>query len=253
MAYNLGQYDTSKMSFGTGVLLAAPWKSGKPEVDPAQWYQVGLVESAEMSVAREKIEFEGGTPKVKIAEYSLKETVDFTANVSQWDKRWISWAIGGTYDSATDALTFGSSFDLGETMSLRFVHEAAAGGNEKVIIDIWKAVGKGEINFSFGDEKHGFPMGFSVLNSTYTFNGDMSNLATIGTTTAGVQAVRSNLFSGTPGHASKDNAIYTSPIDGYYWAAEEGVTTGETYSVTSGVQTGNYFKVFGTTGAGNYA
>jgi hypothetical protein len=128
-----------------------------------------------MAITREKLDVYQGTPMQLVKQYVTQESVQFTINGIEWNVLNLIYALaGGATAQATisgttyDYLGFGGDVNLSE-VAVRFVHVLPAGST--VEIDIWKAQGLGEVTWTFAEELHEIPYGFTALQTSTDWNG----------------------------------------------------------------------------------
>jgi len=164
MAYNVPTYDTTRFSFGPGILYM-----GVPGATPL--VDVGQVKgSSEFSVERTILQVESGSPKSLIAQYVTKEQVKLKVTGIEWDLDNIAYVLGaGTtgLTGANETLEFGGNMSM-TNRALRFVHRAPDGST--IDLHIFNAQGQGKIAISFKeDDVHEFPFEFQALEGTSDF------------------------------------------------------------------------------------
>jgi hypothetical protein len=165
MAYNVPTYDTSRFSFGPGVLyLGAPGLT--PEVD------IGAVKGgAELSVERTKLEVKQGSPQTLVEQYVIEEKVMLKVTGIEWNFDNLSYLLGA--GATTGIGSYQEKFEFGGAMTvnnraLRFVHRTPDGST--VDVHIFKAQGSGKIAITFNEaDMHEFPFEFSALEGTTDF------------------------------------------------------------------------------------
>lgn len=165
MAYNVPTYDTTRFSFGPGILyMGAPGTT--PLVD------IGAVKgNAEFSVERTILKVEQGSPKSLIAQYVTKEEVKMKVNGIEWNLDNLAYILGaGTttgIGSYQEKLEFGGNMSM-TNRALRFIHRTPDGST--IDIHIFNAQGSGKIAIPFNeDDTHEFPFEFQALEGTSDF------------------------------------------------------------------------------------
>ena len=175
MAWNISTYDTSKISFGPGVLFIAPLGT-TPSDNSA--YDIGAVTSgAELSITREMLDVQQGNPKQLIKRWVTAESVQLTVNGLEIDTNKLAKSLGAgvtTTAGTLDTLLFGSDVNAQE-YSVSFRHQMPSGTT--VYIDLWKAQPSGEMTMTFGDEPVQVPYVFVAQDSANEW-GSTSNAAT---------------------------------------------------------------------------
>jgi hypothetical protein len=165
MAYNVPSYDTTRFSFGPGILyMGAPGTT--PLVD------IGAVKgNAEFSVERTILKVEQGSPKSLIAQYVTKEEVKLKVNGIEWDLDNLAYILGAGVTAGiggvSETLEFGGNMAM-TNRALRFVHRAPDGST--IDLHIFNSQGSGKIAVSFSeDDTHEFPFEFQALEGTTDF------------------------------------------------------------------------------------
>ncbi|GAH19807.1 unnamed protein product, partial [marine sediment metagenome] len=164
MGFNVANVKPDNFSFGPGVLFAGVCGCGIcPMID------IGAVRSgAELTVTREKITVEQGSPYQRITDYVIRETVTLTVTGIEWRFDNLERALGaGVVDgeSPVDPLRdksyrFGGDMKVA-SLPLCYRHHTAEG--DEIWVKLWCAQGNGEITITFGDDIHEFPYGFTAV------------------------------------------------------------------------------------------
>jgi len=165
MAYNVPTYDTSRFSFGPGVLYI-----GAQGSTPAT--EIGAVKGdAELSVERTRLEVFAGSPQSKIAQYVTKEEVILKVTGIEWNLDNLNFALGA---GVTGASNPNETFEFGGDMNfsnraVRFLHIAADGST--IDIHLFKCEGSGKLAISFKEtDMHEFPFEFHTLEGVTGFD-----------------------------------------------------------------------------------
>jgi len=165
MAYNNPSYDTTRFSFGPGILYI-----GVPGTTPL--VDVGAVKgNAEFSVERSILKVEQGSPKVLVNQYVTKEEARMKVTGIEWDFDNIAYALGAGTTGITGPV---ETFEFGGNMSMtnravRYVHIAPDGST--IDIQIFNAQGSGKIAIPFNaEDTHEFPFEFQALEGTSNFS-----------------------------------------------------------------------------------
>jgi len=166
MAYSVPSYDSTRFSFGPGILyLGAPGTT--PLID------VGAVKGkAELVIEREQLEVFQGSPQSRIEQYITKENIGLKVTGIEWDFDNLAYALGAGMTSGVGS--YQETFEFGGTMAmtnraLRYVHRTPDGGT--VDIQVFKAQGSGKINIAVNDvDLHEFPYEFKALEGTSDFS-----------------------------------------------------------------------------------
>lgn len=167
MAYNVPDYDSTKFSFGPGILyMGAPGTT--PLVD------IGAVKgNAEFSIERMILKVEQGSPKSLVAQYANKEEVKIKVTGIEWDLDNLAYILGagttGGIGGAVETFEFGGAMTM-NNRALRYLHRTPDGST--IDIHIFKAQGSGKIAIPFNeDDTHEFPYEFQALEGTTNFEG----------------------------------------------------------------------------------
>lgn len=166
MAYNVPTYDSSRFSFGPGVLYI-----GAPGSTPT--VEVGAVKGdAEFSVERERLEIYQGSPQSKIAQYAIREDIMLKVTGIEWNLDNLAYALGAgatSVNGAEEILEFGGDIEM-NNRALRYVHRTPDGGT--IDLHIFKAEGSGQVTVAFNEtDTHEFPYEFQALEATTDFEG----------------------------------------------------------------------------------
>jgi len=161
VAYNVPSYNTSKITFGPGILYMDVAGS-TPSTD------VGAVREATLRISRERLDVEQGTPAVIIQTWARRESVEFVITGIEWNLANLHKALGGGNQTSSE-LGFGGDMNFNH-VALKFVHQMASGGT--IELDIWYAQGSGEMEIAFGDDVHQFPMTFVALHTPTAWSGE---------------------------------------------------------------------------------
>jgi len=157
MGYNVPVVTVDNVSFGPGILYA-----GACGVCPMT--DIGAVRSgAELTITREKIQLEQGSPYQLIVQHVIRETVSLAVTGVEWNFTNLVRGLGaGELDEAVGYKRFRFGGDMGiSNLSLCFRHHTAEG--DQVYVKLWCAQGNGEITVSFGDDYHEFPFSFNAI------------------------------------------------------------------------------------------
>ena len=164
MAYNVPTYDTSRFSFGPGVLYI-----GAQGSTPAT--EIGAVKGdAELSIERTRLEVFAGSPQSKIAQYVTKEEVILKVTGIEWNLDNLNFALGA---GVTGASNPNETFEFGGDMNfsnraVRFLHRTADGST--IDVHLFKCEGAGKLAIAFKEtDMHEFPFEFHTLEGTTDF------------------------------------------------------------------------------------
>ena len=169
MAYNVGSYDTTRCSFGPGILYM-----GVPGTTPL--VDIGAVRGdAELNIERTKLELYQGSPQSLVKQYVVKEEVGLKVTGVEWDLDNIAYALGAGVTSGiggvTETFEFGGDMDV-NNRALRYIHRTPDGGT--VDVHIFKAEGGGKLAISFKEtDFHEFPFEFRAVEGTSSFTGSV--------------------------------------------------------------------------------
>ena len=163
---NVPSYDSSRFSFGPGILYLGPL-GATPTID------IGAVKGdAELAIERTRLEVFAGSPQSKIKQYAIKEEVILKVTGIEWDLDNIAYALGagitGT-SGADETFEFGGDMDMTDR-SIRYLHLAPDGST--IDIHLFKAEGSGSLAMSFKEtDSHEFPYEFHALEGITDFEG----------------------------------------------------------------------------------
>jgi hypothetical protein len=165
MPYNVPTYDTSRFSFGPGILYM-----GAPGSTPL--VEVGAVKgNAELTVDRKILEVKQGSPQTLIQQYAIEESMVLKVTGIEWNFDNLAYALGAGVTAGIGGLT--ETFEFGGDMTvnnraLRFVHRTPDGST--VDLHVFKAQGAGKISVNFKEsDTHEFPFEFHALIGTTDF------------------------------------------------------------------------------------
>jgi len=167
MSYNVPNYDTSRFSFGPGVLYM-----GAPGSTPL--VEVGAIKgNAELSVERKTLDVKQGSPQTLIQQYAIEESVGVKITGIEWNLDNLAYVLGAGL--TTGIGSYQEKFEFGGAMTvnnraLRFVHRMPDGST--IDIHVFKAQGAGKITIPFNEtDTHEFPYEFKALEGTTDFEG----------------------------------------------------------------------------------
>lgn len=162
MGYNVAKIEKKNFSFGPGVLYVGICGCQyQPLMD------IGAVRSgAELTVTREKITVEQGSPYQRITDYVIRETITLTVTGIEWNFEVLQDSLGAgviSYPNGDRRFRFGG--DMGVcSLPLLFKHHTAEG--DELWVKLWCAQGNGEVTITFGDDIHEFPYAFTAVQGT---------------------------------------------------------------------------------------
>jgi len=164
MGYNVPTYNTTRFSFGPGVLYM-----GAPGATPL--IEVGAVKgNGELSVERKKLEIKQGSPQVKVAAYAVEESVAIKVTGIEWNFDNLAYALGAGVTSVSgtvETVDFGGDITV-SNRALRYVHRMPDGST--IDLHIFKTQGSGKIAVTFNEtDTHEFPYEFQALEGTTDF------------------------------------------------------------------------------------
>jgi len=161
--YNVGTYDTTKISLGPGVIYI-----GAAGTTPTT--QVGAVRSGmNFAITRSKVPVKQGNPATTIKTFVNEESGVLTLTGLEWNLDNFAMALGQTTTSVGNTLNIGGSLDIHD-VSIKLVHTTPA--NETVTLYIWKAEPRGDLTINLTDEPHEFEMAFEALLTTVDWAGN---------------------------------------------------------------------------------
>ena len=164
MAFNVPAFDTSRFTFGPGILtIGAP--GATPTID------IGAVTGdVELSVTRTPLEMKQGSPQTLIKKYAVEELVNLKITGVEWDFDNIAYALGAGVTSvsgAQEVLEFGGDLDY-TNRALRYVHILPDGGT--IDIHVFKAEGLGALAIAVKEtDFHEFPFEFNAVEGDVDF------------------------------------------------------------------------------------
>lgn len=164
MAYNVPSYDTTRFSFGPGILYMGA-AGATPTID------VGAVKGdTELSIERTLLEMKQGSPQSRIKAYAVEEMVSLKVTGVEWNLTNLSYALGAGVTSVSGAqeiMDFGGDMSV-NTRALRYVHIAPDGST--IDIHLFKAESNGKIAISIKEsEFHQFPFEFVAVEGSVDF------------------------------------------------------------------------------------
>lgn len=165
MSYNVPSYNTSRFSFGTGVLYIGT-------VGTTPLIDVGAVKGdAELNIKRTALDVMQGSPQSLVKKYAIQEDVSLKVTGIEWNLSNIMRVLsaGVTTDSgANETLEFGGDGDT-DQYAVRYVHRQPDGST--IDIQLFTAFGKGELAIAFKEkEMHEFPLEFQAVEGTVNFS-----------------------------------------------------------------------------------
>ena len=164
MSYNVPSYDTTRFSFGPGVLYMGA-QGTTPLID------IGAVKGdAELSVERTMLEMFQGSPQSLVKKFAVKEDVKLKVTGVEWDLDNLAYGLGAGVTSVSGAqeiFEFGGDTAV-NNRAFRFVHRLPDGGT--VDIHLFAAEGAGKLAVAMKEtDFHEFPFEFSCLEGTVDF------------------------------------------------------------------------------------
>lgn len=165
MAYNVPSYDTTRFSFGPGILYMGV-AGTTPLVD------IGAVKGdAELSIQRNVLEMKQGSPQTLVKKFAVEENVSLKVTGVEWDLDNISYALGAgttSISGANEILEFGGDLTFSQR-ALRYVHIAPDGST--IDLQIFLAEGSGEMAIAYKEtDFHEFPYTFNALEASVNFS-----------------------------------------------------------------------------------
>jgi len=148
---NVPSYDTTRLSFGPGVIYIGP-AGQTPTTD------VGAVATgAVLTLGRTVLEVRQGSPAQVVKKFMQQEDVTFTFSGLEWNLLNLAQALGVGATSSTaaeDTFAMGGDIEIND-VAVRFVHQLPSGGTVEVLL--WNASQNAEQAITFGDDLHQFP------------------------------------------------------------------------------------------------
>ena len=167
MGYNLPTYDTTKLSFGMGILKIAALNTAGNTT--AIITDVGAVkEGATLTITRTKLKAKQGNPQQIIKEFVTEESVVLNVAGMEWNLPNLAKALGGGAVTGTTSLKLGGDMDM-SSVAVLFQHRTPAG--DTIHIRLWKANGSGEMSTTFGNDLHNFPYSFEAIVGASDWSG----------------------------------------------------------------------------------
>ncbi len=165
MAFNVPSHDSTRFSFGPGILyIGAP--GATPLID------IGAVRGdVELLVTRTPLELKQGSPQTLIKKYAVEEIVNMKITGVEWDFDNIAYALGAgvtTINGTVETLEFGGDLDY-TNRALRFIHILPTGGT--IDVQVFKAEGLGNLAIAVKEtDFHEFPFEFNALEGDVDFS-----------------------------------------------------------------------------------
>lgn len=166
MSYNVPTYNTSRFSFGPGIVYI-----GLPGTTPLT--EIGAVKGdAELLIQRVALEVKAGSPQSLIKSYAVEENVGLKFTGIEWNLNNLAFALGAGATSlvgAAEVFKFGGDIDK-TSYAVRFVHRTPDGGT----IDIHLFDGEGAADLAIALKEtdiHEFPFEFKALEGQTDFEG----------------------------------------------------------------------------------
>lgn len=169
MAYNVPTYDTTRFSFGPGIIYMGA-EGSTPLVE------VGAIKgNPEISIERKNLEVKQGSPQTLIQQFAIEESLILKVTGIEWNFNNLAYALGagttGGIGSYKETFEFGGSMSV-NNRALRLVHRTPDGGT--IDLHIFKAQGSSKITIPFNTEDtHEFPFEFHGLEGTTDFEGSV--------------------------------------------------------------------------------
>lgn len=165
MAFNVPSYDTTRFSFGPGILYMGA-AGTTPLID------IGAVKGdAELTVQRVPLEMKQGSPQSLVKKFAVEENISLKVTGVEWDLDNIAYALGAGVTSisgAQEILKFGGDLAFSQR-ALRYVHIAPDGST--IDLQIFLAEGSGELAVAFKEQDfHEFPFTFNALEGSVDFS-----------------------------------------------------------------------------------
>lgn len=166
MAYNIPNFDTTRLSFGPGILYM-----GVPGTTPL--LDIGSVTGdASLSVERKVLAVMQGSPQTLIKQYCVEESVSLKVTGIEWNTSNLAYFMGAgvtTQTGATEQIDFGGDFSF-NNRALRFLHIMPDGGTFD--LHLFNAYSAGKVTFDFKTkESHQIPLEFNGFDGSTDFQG----------------------------------------------------------------------------------
>lgn len=164
MSYNVPSYDSTRFTFGPGILyMGAP--GATPSID------IGAVKGdASLDIERTLLEVKQGTPHSTVAQYAVEESIVLKVTGIEWNLNNLAYCMGAGITSvsgANEVLEFGGDMGM-NNRALRYVHIAPDGST--IDMHIFKAQGNGKLNISMKEKDfHEFAFEFEALEGSVDF------------------------------------------------------------------------------------
>jgi hypothetical protein len=190
MAFNVPSYDTSKISFGPGVLYMDVWTGTSPPNTPSIdiLNDIGALSEDGISVelTSDKRYIAQGNPRLNIFGVSQVQSVSVSVTGIEWNVNTFKRAIGsGTVATGGSEDTFAWGGDPScVEVGLVIKHKQITGYD--LMVYVWKAVSETGFSLPFGQDEHSFEYRFNALHSSVDF---------------GSTAITDNLIYMSRGHA----------------------------------------------------
>lgn len=165
MAYNVPSYNTSRFSFGPGVLYMGA-AGATPSID------IGAVKGdAELSIKRTALEVKQGSPQSLVKKYAVAEEISLKVTGIEWNLNNLAYAVGAgttSQSGAQEILQFGGDLTFLQR-ALRFVHIQPDGSTIDLQCFLTEGAGELAVAFKEGDV-HEFPYQFNLLEASVDFS-----------------------------------------------------------------------------------
>jgi len=159
--YNTPTVNTDDVTLGQCIIYCDPYRTPTAAgVTPTT--DVGSIDEVTVSVARELLTMNQGTPQVMQIQYVIGETG--TVKIKGWEWNFNNFykvlSAGSTSTSGReDYYDFGGEMDV-HPMQIRLMHQMPTGAT--IYLDFWKCTGAGTLDFAFN------PKDFNKFD--YSFN-----------------------------------------------------------------------------------
>jgi hypothetical protein len=172
MAFNVPNYDTSKISFGPGVVYMNNWTGGTPPGTPSgdAGNDVGAISEDGITVelTSDKRYIAQGNPRLNIFGVSQVQAVSVSFTGIEWNVTTFKRAIGSGTAATGGPNTFSwggdpSCIELGISIK----HKQINGYD--LFVHVWKAVSETGFSLPFGQDEHSFEYRFNALHSSVDF------------------------------------------------------------------------------------
>ncbi len=163
---NVPTFDADNISLGPGILFIGLLGT-TPILDVGAIAEDGMT----LNVTREFLEVFQGSPKTRIKQFVITETVEVEVQSLEWNLLNLPFALGAGVTSSSgteDVYSMGGDADTSE-VAIRIEHTLPSGNT--ISIFIWRAQTQGEWELNLAqDELQQFPFAFRALEATVSWD-----------------------------------------------------------------------------------